>query len=153
MSTWMTYWFFLLSPGTYSARQRVLLRLLENGLFCQGREMRFHAQSVPFLGFINFVQGAAYGSWQNLACGRIANLRFTQALERFLGFSNLPWHPPRTAFRWSSAAHAAFTNLKSHFVSAPILITPDTSRQFVVEVNTSEVGVGVGTIPTFFRRR
>ncbi len=45
-------------------------------------------------------------------------------------------------FRWSNAAQTAFTNLKSHFVSAPILIAPDPSRQFVVEVNASEVGVG-----------
>ncbi len=49
---------------------------------------------------------------------------------------------PRTTFRWSDAAEAAFAKLKSRFVSAPILITPDPSRQFVVEVDASEVGVG-----------
>ncbi len=37
---------------------------------------------------------------------------------------------------------AAFTKLKGCFVSAPILIAPDPSRQFVVEVDASEVGVG-----------
>ncbi len=45
-------------------------------------------------------------------------------------------------FRWSSAAEAAFAKLKGCFVSAPILIAPDPSRQFVVEVDASEVGVG-----------
>ncbi len=81
-----------------------------------------------------------------------------KALQRFLGFANFYWRficnfsqlaapltaltSTKTAFRWSSAAHAAFTNLKSRFVSAPILIAPDLSRQFVVEVNASEVGVG-----------
>ncbi|KAL1268587.1 hypothetical protein QQF64_033950 [Cirrhinus molitorella] len=39
---------------------------------------------------------------------------------------------PRTTFRWSDAAEAAFAKLKSRFVSAPILVTPDPSRQFVV---------------------
>uniref|UniRef100_A0A9J8D1R8 Reverse transcriptase/retrotransposon-derived protein RNase H-like domain-containing protein n=1 Tax=Cyprinus carpio carpio TaxID=630221 RepID=A0A9J8D1R8_CYPCA len=81
-----------------------------------------------------------------------------KALQRFLGFANFYRHfirnfsqlaspltaltSPRTTFRWSDAAEAAFAKLKGRFVSAPILITPDPSRQFVVEVNASEVGVG-----------
>ncbi len=48
----------------------------------------------------------------------------------------------KTAFRWSNAAEAAFTKLRSHFVLAPILRAPDPTRQFVVEVDASEVGVG-----------
>ncbi len=40
------------------------------------------------------------------------------------------------------AAEAAFTNLKSRFVSAPILIAPGPTHQFVMEVDASEVGVG-----------
>ncbi len=81
-----------------------------------------------------------------------------KALQRFLGFANFyrrfirnfsqlaspltALTSPRTTFRWSDAAEAAFAKLKSRFVSAPILITPDPSRQFVVEVDASEVGVG-----------
>ncbi len=81
-----------------------------------------------------------------------------KALQRFLGFANFyrrfirrfsQLAAPLTAltsiktpFRWSSAAEAAFTKLKGCFVSAPILIAPDPSRQFVVEVDASEVGVG-----------
>ncbi len=79
-----------------------------------------------------------------------------KALQRFLGFTNFyrrficsfcQLAAPLTAltstkfpFRWSSAAEAAFAKLKSCFVSAPILIAPDPSRQFVVEVDASEVG-------------
>lgn len=47
----------------------------------------------------------------------------------------------KTTIRWSKAAKAAFSNLKSSFVSAPILIAPDSSCQFVVKVNVSEVWV------------
>ncbi|KAI2653996.1 Transposon Tf2-9 polyprotein [Labeo rohita] len=81
-----------------------------------------------------------------------------KALQRFLGFANFyrrfvrnfsqlaspltALTSPRTTFRWSDAAEAAFAKLKSRFVSAPILVTPDPSRQFVVEVDASEVGVG-----------
>ncbi|XDV12910.1 hypothetical protein PO909_001459 [Leuciscus waleckii] len=80
-----------------------------------------------------------------------------KALQRFLGFSNFcrrfirnfsqlatpltALTSTRTAFRWSNAVEAAFTNLKSRFVSAPILVAPEPSRQFVVEVDASEVGV------------
>ncbi len=81
-----------------------------------------------------------------------------KALQRFLGFANFYRHfilnfsqlaahltaltSTRTMFRRSSAAEAAFANLKSRFVSAPILIAPDPTCQFVVEVDASEVGVG-----------
>ncbi len=39
-------------------------------------------------------------------------------------------------------AEAAFTKLRSRFVSASILRAPDPTHQFVVEVDASEVGVG-----------
>ncbi len=81
-----------------------------------------------------------------------------KALQRFLGFANFyrrfirnfsqlaspltALTSTKTAFRWSNAAEAAFTKLKGCFVSAPILIAPDPSRQFVVEVDASEEGVG-----------
>ncbi len=81
-----------------------------------------------------------------------------KALQRFLGFANFyrrfirnfsqlampltALTSPRTTFRWSDTAEAVFAKLKSRFVSAPILIAPDPSRQFVVEVDASEVGVG-----------
>ncbi|XP_059358653.1 uncharacterized protein LOC132097006 [Carassius carassius] len=81
-----------------------------------------------------------------------------KALQRFLGFANCyrrfirnfsqlvapltALTSPRTTFRWSDTAEAVFAKLKSRFVSAPILVAPDPSRQFVVEVNAPEVGVG-----------
>ncbi|XP_048021424.1 uncharacterized mitochondrial protein AtMg00860-like [Megalobrama amblycephala] len=63
-----------------------------------------------------------------------------KALQRFLGFAHFYWRfisnfsqlatpltaltSPATAFRWSDAAEAAFSNLKSRFVSAPNLVAP-----------------------------
>ncbi|KAI2645969.1 Transposon Tf2-6 polyprotein [Labeo rohita] len=79
-----------------------------------------------------------------------------KALQRFLGFANFyrrfirnfsqlaapltALTSSRTTFWWSNAANVAFTNLKSCFFSAPILVAPDPTRQFVVEVDASEVG-------------
>lgn len=79
-------------------------------------------------------------------------------LQRFLGFANFYRHfirnyssvtTPLTAltsskvpYQWSPAADEAFQTLKSRFTSAPILQMPDPDRQFVVEVDASDVGMG-----------
>jgi len=81
-----------------------------------------------------------------------------RAVQRFLGFANfyrrfilnfsqvaLPLTDltsTKKRFCWSSQAQTAFESLKSRFISVPILNTPDPSRQFIVEVDASEVGVG-----------
>lgn len=39
-------------------------------------------------------------------------------------------------------ADAAFSRLKEMFSSAPVLMHPDSSSQFVVEVDASDSGVG-----------
>ncbi len=43
---------------------------------------------------------------------------------------------------WSSEALRSFQELKARFTSAPILRHPDPERQFTVEVNASNTGVG-----------
>ncbi len=46
----------------------------------------------------------------------------------------------KSRFTWSDAAQETFDRLKELFTSAPILITSDTSRQLIVEVDASNVG-------------
>ena len=53
-----------------------------------------------------------------------------------------PLTSSKVPFWWSSAANEAFQSLKTHFTTAPILVMPDTERQFVIEVDASDVGVG-----------
>ncbi|KAI2646233.1 Transposon Tf2-6 polyprotein [Labeo rohita] len=138
--------------------RRVLQRLLENGLFVKAEKYVFHAQSVPFLGYILSAEGVRVDPEKVKAVVDWPTPDSRKALQRFLGFANFyrrfvrnfsqlaspltALTSPRTTFRWSDAAEAAFAKLKSRFVSAPILVTPDPSRQFVVEVDASEVGVG-----------
>ncbi|KAI2667139.1 Transposon Tf2-9 polyprotein [Labeo rohita] len=137
--------------------RRVLQRLLENGLFVKAEKCDFHAQSVPFLGYIVSAEGMRMDPEKIKAVVDWPSPDSRKALQRFLGFANFyrrfirnysqlaapltALTSPRMAFRWSDAAEAAFANLKRRFVSAPILVTPDPSRQFVVEVDASEVGV------------
>ncbi|KAL0177380.1 hypothetical protein M9458_026274, partial [Cirrhinus mrigala] len=138
--------------------RRVLQRLLENGLFVKAEKCDFHAQSVPFLGYIVSAEGMRMDPEKIKAVVDWPSPDSRKPLQRFLGFANFyrrfirnysqlaapltALTSPRMAFRWSDAAEAAFANLKRRFVSAPILVTPDPSRQFVVEVDASEVGVG-----------
>lgn len=79
-------------------------------------------------------------------------------LQHFLGFANVYWRfisnfsliaAPLTAlttsrrrFVWTEAAQLAFDKLKELFTRAPILVTPDPGRQFIVEVDASDVAVG-----------
>ena len=79
-------------------------------------------------------------------------------LQRFLGFANFyrrfirdysrvatpltKLTSVKIPFGWSPAAEAAFSKLKILFSSAPVLIHPDSSAQFVVEVDASDSGVG-----------
>ncbi|KAI2653739.1 Transposon Tf2-9 polyprotein [Labeo rohita] len=144
----------------------VLQRLLENGLFVKAEKCFFHAQLVPFLGYIISSEGVRMDPDKVKAVVDWPTPESRKALQRFLWFANfyrrfirnfsqlaLPLTTltsAKTTFRWSSAADSAFTNLKSRFVSAPILVAPDPTRQFVVEVDASEVG---DAPRAFFSRR
>ncbi len=138
--------------------RRVLQRLLENGIFVKAEKCAFHAQSVPFLGFIVSPEGVLMDPDRVKAVVNWPTPDSRKALLRFLGFANFYQRfirnfsqlaapltaltSTKTTFRWSNAAEAAFTKLRGRFVSAPILRAPDPTRQFVVEVDASEVGVG-----------
>ncbi len=80
-------------------------------------------------------------------------------LQRFLGFANFYQRfirdfskiaAPLTAMTkrhsarlsWSLESHQAFEELKTRFTSAPILRHPDPEREFIVEVDASNTGVG-----------
>lgn len=79
-------------------------------------------------------------------------------LQRFLGFANFYRRfirdfncvvapltlqtSPALKFLWSQGADAAFSKLKRLFTSVPLLVYPDPSQQFVVEVDASDTGVG-----------
>ncbi|KAK6163610.1 hypothetical protein DH2020_000474 [Rehmannia glutinosa] len=49
----------------------------------------------------------------------------------------------RDAFTWSPAANSSFTTLKHAMVKAPVLALPDFSKEFVIETDASNDGIGV----------
>lgn len=48
----------------------------------------------------------------------------------------------KLVFLLNNKAETAFARLKELFVSDPVLCSPDIDRQFIVEVDTSNTGVG-----------
>ena len=76
-----------------------------------------------FLGFANFYRGF------------VRNYSTVAAPLTALTSSKVP-------YVWSPEAEKAFQYLKKRFTSAPVLTHPDPTRQFIVEVDASDVGVG-----------
>ncbi|XP_057694140.1 uncharacterized protein LOC130917073 [Corythoichthys intestinalis] len=136
----------------------VLRRLLENSLFVKAEKCEFHVRSVSFLGQIVAEESLQMDPTKVTAVTSWPVPENRKKLQQFLGFANFYRRfirnystvaSPFTAlpstkvpFRWTPAADKAFGTLKARFTSAPILQMPDPERQFVVEVDASEVGVG-----------
>ena len=138
--------------------RQVLQRLLENRLFVKAEKCEFHASEVTFLGYIINSGNVQMSPDKTRAVAEWPTPSTRKELQRFLGFANFYRRfirnysmvaAPLTAltssavpFQWPPTAERAFGELKSRFSSAPILIFPDTSRQFIVEVDASDTGVG-----------
>ena len=138
--------------------RQVLQRLLENRLYLKAEKCKFHVPSISFLGYI-IGQGQiemdpskvyAVAKWPSPPTRKKLQqfLEFSHFYRRFIrGYSQVV--APLTALTstkssvsWTPEAETAFLGLKKHFVSAPILIQPDPSLQFVVEADTSDTGGG-----------
>ncbi|KAK2898059.1 hypothetical protein Q8A73_014439 [Channa argus] len=138
--------------------RQVLQRLLQNQLFVKAEKCEFHTTSVSFLGYLisaGHIQMEpakvdAVRSWP--VPGNRKQLQrflvYANFYRKFIrGFSSIssPLHQLtsiKTTLEWNPRAEHAFHQLKESFSSAPILTLPDASKQFVVEVDASDTGVG-----------
>ncbi len=132
--------------------------LLENRLFVKAEKCVFHASSVSFLGPVVSADGII-PLWIGLSPTLVLLIQGFLGLLIFivaLSVISARWPPllrpltlTKSCFTWSDAAQETFDRLKELFTSAPILITSDTSRQFIVEFDVSNVGVGAGLSQCF----
>ncbi len=136
-----------------------LQRLRQYQLFLKAEKCSFHHPSVQFLGYHIDSSGIRMDE------GKVEAIKIwpvpstIKELQRFLGFSNfyrrfflkystltspltnLLRNKPKS-LSWTSAANDAFERLKEAFTQAPILVHPDPTRPFIVEVEASTTGVG-----------
>ena len=150
---------FSRTPKEHTAHVRLVLqRLLENRLLVKAEKCVFDAPSVEFLGHI-VEKGQVQADPKKVrAVEEWARPTDRTQLRRFLGFANFyrcfirgfsRVAAPLTALTstlcplsWTPEAERAFSALKSLFTSAPVLMLPQPSRQFIVEVDASDVGIG-----------
>ena len=155
------------SPDLESHRHhvnQVLQRLLDNQLYVKAEKSEFHVSTVTFLGFIVSPGKVEMDPAKISAVAEWPTPTSLQKVQQFLGFANFyrrfirgfssiaaPLHTltsPRVRFLWSPEAESSFNELKRRFTSAPVLTLPDSQRQFVVEVDASNDGVGGGLVST-----
>lgn len=121
--------------------QAVLQRLLENLMYVKAEKCKFHSSPVSFLRF-----GVTQGTLQ-MDPAKVPEI--CKQLQRLLTLSLYPRlrHAGsstslKVLFSWTPATSQAFVSSKAPFISAPVLNFPDLERQFRVEVDASNVGVG-----------
>ncbi|XP_061698186.1 uncharacterized protein LOC133512493 [Syngnathoides biaculeatus] len=100
----------------------VLRRLLQHQLFVNLDKCEFHRASMSFLGFI-----LAEGEMR-MDPGKVDVV--------------LRWPTPASRKDIQRTCQVTFNRLKASFTAAPILIVPDPDRQFMVEVDSSNLGIG-----------
>jgi len=149
------------STDPISHRQHVrsvLLRLLQNQLYVKAEKCEFHVTTPAFLGFVLSPGRMAMDPAKVRSVTEWPTPTDRKQLQRFLGFANFyrrfirnysrvaaPLHAltsVKARFNWNEKADQAFRKPKLLFTSAPVLVSPDPERQFIVEVDASSVGVG-----------
>ncbi len=137
----------------------VLKRLLQHQLYVKAEKCEFHQTSTSFLGYVISQDGVSMDDKKVQAVLEWPQPQTIKELQRFLGFANfyrrfirnfssiaspLTTMTKRNTSRlvWSPEALHSFKELKARFTSAPILRHPDPERQFTVEADASNTGVG-----------
>ena len=136
----------------------VLQKLLINDLFVKAEKCEFHVPKVSFLGYVVAEGVMSMDPEKVKAVKEWPVPTNRKEVQQFLGFANFyrkiirnfssvaaPLHKltsSKSRYEWTPQADSAFRVLKDRFVSAPVLTMPDPGRQFVVEVDASNVGLG-----------
>ncbi|KAL0154784.1 hypothetical protein M9458_049047, partial [Cirrhinus mrigala] len=137
----------------------VLQRLVQHQLYAKLEKCEFHLTKISFLGYIISPEGVAMDDSKVRAVVNWPQPATIKELQHFLGFANFYRRfirnfssitaplttmikGGRQRFTWTPPAITAFQELKNRFTTAPILHHPDPDLEFIVEVDTSNTGIG-----------
>ena len=138
--------------------RKVLQVLLDNDLYCKFSKCEFHVDHVEFLGYVVSPNGIEMNTkkiqsileWEppTSVTGVLSFVGFANFYRRFIrNFSKVV--QPLTAltkksvqFEWTVTAQNAFDSLKHLFITAPVLVYADTTRQFIIETDASAYALG-----------
>ena len=138
--------------------REVLHRLCKHGLYAKAAKCEFHKDSVEFLGMTVSANGLQMCQDKVQVIKDWPTPTTIKELQAFLGFTNFYRRfivdyshvaVPLTnltqkghSFQWTPTADAAFTDLRSRFLKAPVLIHPNFEKPFVVETDASDTATG-----------
>ena len=138
--------------------QSVLQRLRQSGLRLKPSKCCFFQHQVKYLGHIISCEGIATdpAKIEKVATWPVPISR--RDVQQFVGLASYyrrfvkdfaciarPLHhlTERTSsFVWTADCQSAFDELRQRLCSAPILAYPDFSRQFILDTDASDVGIG-----------
>ncbi|QRW24326.1 Retrotransposable element Tf2 protein [Rhizoctonia solani] len=150
---------FSLNEKDHEAHVReVLKRLQDNDLFCNIEKCHFHVKKIDYLGFIISEFGIEVNQSKVTDALNWSTPKNVKNIQEFLGFVNFyrrfipnfgnmaqPLYnllKKDSNWRWESAEQQSFDSLKKCLTSAPLLLQPDTTRQFYVECDASDYATG-----------
>ncbi|QRW24093.1 Retrotransposable element Tf2 protein [Rhizoctonia solani] len=150
---------FSLNKKDHKAHVReVLKRLQDNDLFCNIKKCHFHVKKIDYLGFIISEFGIEVNQSKVTDAMNWSVPKNVKNIQEFLGFVNFyrqfipnfgnmaqPLYnllKKDSLWKWESAEQQSFEGLKRCLTSAPLLLQPDTTKQFYVECNASDYTTG-----------
>ncbi|KAM4696091.1 uncharacterized protein WCC33_014822 [Rhinophrynus dorsalis] len=140
--------------------QQVLQQLRAHSLYAKLEKCVFETSQIEFLGFVIASGSITMDPWKVTAILDWPAQTNIKELQRIVGsvsfFRTFICGFPKSLlqlqhslatnikhrFAWSEAAQTTFDPLKTLFTTAPILVQPDPSKAFFVEVNASDIEVG-----------
>jgi len=138
---------------------RQVFQILDNHHFLvKLSKCEFAKQEIEYLGHTISIQGVATEPTKIQAIAKWPVPSIVKELRGFLGLTGYYRRfikhygilsKPLTAllkkgvqFQWTPQAHEAFQLLQNALTQAPVLAIPDFSKQFVLETDASDIGLG-----------
>lgn len=135
----------------------VFKRLQEHELKVKMSKCAFGVKSVEYLGHIISDQGVAVDPNKIKSIAQWEQPKTLKGLRGFLGLAGyyrkfvqnfgviaqpLTAMLKKDGFKWSPAAEKAFEDLKIALCTTPVLALPNFSKEFTIECDASDVGIG-----------
>ncbi|QRW20375.1 Retrotransposable element Tf2 protein [Rhizoctonia solani] len=138
--------------------RKVLKRLQDNDLFCNIEKCHFHVKKIDYLGFIISEFGIEVDQSKVTDAMNWSTPKNVKNIQEFLGFVNFyrqfipnfgnlarPLYnllKKDSLWKWELAEQQSFDSLKKCLTSAPLLLQPDTTKQFYIECNALDYATG-----------
>ncbi|XP_031479939.1 uncharacterized protein LOC116250456 [Nymphaea colorata] len=146
------------SMEQHAKHLRIVLKVLrEHTLFAKMSKCSFGQTSVGYLGHIVSYEGVRADPEKLQAMEQWPLPKDPRGMRGFLGLtgyyrrfikgygliaSPLTHMLKKGEFTWTDKAREAFVKLKAAMMSAPVLALPDFAKDFVIETDASDVGIG-----------